>query len=365
MKVDVHSKIKSVYKFIFSHDWALSILLTVILVLVSIIEVNIAHPFLALNSDPVSRYLQDNNLLSQFANWDGVRYIQIASRGYYDSFVTGFFPLYPILIALLQKIIGSYIISGLIISWLALSGAIFYYLKIIKLYFKTTNLGALKACLVFVLFPSAIYLVCVYTESLYAFLALGAIYSALNKKYLRAGIFTGFAAATHITAPFLVILIGLMLLEEKIKLRKVILSMIIGSLGLLAYMDYLWKNFKNPLEFLEAQKIHGWLHQTLFQRIGQVNLIEWAFVIVILWTIIYWWKRKKSFAVYSYLYLTIPLVGGQFGGFPRYCLMIFPIQFMIFDYFRKKPELLRIILAFFFLIWSWILILFTSGYVVS
>jgi hypothetical protein len=89
--------------------------------------------------------------------------------------------------------------------------------------------------------------------------------------------------------------------------------------------------------------------------------------LAILWTTIYWWKRRKSFAVYSGLYLLIPLVGGQFGGYPRYTLMVFPLQFMLFDYFRDKKFALMpsVVLIFFAIGWAYILLQFAAGYVVS
>jgi len=245
-------------------------------------------------------------------------------------------------------------------------GAIFYYLKVIKLLFKVDdNLEALRACLIFLLFPAAFYLMAVYTESLFAFLSLGAIYYALKKRYLVAGLLTALATLTHINGAFLVILVVLILLEEKERVRNIVISFVVGCLGLIAYMAYLWAKYRNPFEFIAAQHDHGWLRHSILGSLGDFSAVDYILVIVIIMSIIYWWKRRRSFAIYSFFYLLIPIIGGQFGGYPRYSLMAFPVQFMLYDYLKDKKFAYQLILILFSIGWTYFMIEFAAGYIVG
>lgn len=360
-------RVKKIYKFIVTRELLLAIVVTLAIVIIgSVISIE-NNKIVQLNPVSVSRYTSEpNNKLSFLANWDGVDYINIAKNGYSSSRLTNFFPLYPMIIRLVNKIISSPLITGLIISWVFMVGAIYYYLKVIKLFFEVDdNLEALRATLLFVLFPSALYLMAVYTESLFAFLALGAIYYALKKKYLATALLSALATVTHTNGVFLLILVTLILIEEKEKLKNVLVTLIIGSLGLVGYMVYLWVHFKNPFDFIAAQHDHGWLRHSLLSRLGSLSTLDIILGVTIIITIIYWWKRRKSFAIYSLLYLLIPLVGGQFGGFPRYTLMIFPIQFMLYDYFRSKKLGYQLLLIVFSVGWTYLLLQFAAGYIVN
>jgi Gpi18-like mannosyltransferase len=245
-------------------------------------------------------------------------------------------------------------------------GAIFYYLKVIKLLFKVDdNLEALRACLIFLLFPAAIYLMAVYTESLFAFLSLGAIYYALRKRYLLAGVLTALATLTHINGGFLVILVALILLEEKERIANVVISFVVGCLGIIGYMAYLWVKYHNPFEFIAAQHDHGWLRHSLLSQLGNFSAVDYILAIAIIISIIYWWNRRRSFSIYSIFYLLIPIVGGQFGGYPRYTLMAFPVQFMLYDYLKDKRFIYQLMLILFSIGWTYFMVEFAAGYIVG
>ena len=360
-------KYRNNFKELIINEAVLALLISLGIILFGITIALLTSKYMLVNSADHARYLlEPNNKLSGFANWDGVRYLFIAQHGYNESFVTGFFPFYPILVSFLTKITDSYFFSAILISWTSLFGAIYFYIKIVKKLFTQVKFTeSVRAVLYFLLFPSAIYLLFVYTESLFALLALSAIYFALDKKYIKSSVLTAIATATHIRGAFLVILIGSILFESKVKIWKIILSMAIGSIGLIAYMGYLYRHFGNPIEFLKAQEVHGWLHQSIFSQLWAINTVEWFMILGLILSIIYWWNKKKSFSLYSFLFLLIPLIGGQFGGFPRYALMAFPIQLMIFEYTRNKKVLSWFLIGAFAFLWAWFLILFTAGYVVS
>jgi hypothetical protein len=317
------------------------------------------------NPAQTAHYLSElHNPLSFTANWDGPNYLRIAKFGYSSTGDTNFFPLYPLLIHIVNYIIGSPLISGLLISWASFIGAIYYYLKISKLLFDIKdNLESLRSAAFFMLFPSAVFMFVVYSEGLFAFLALGAIYHALKRKYLLSGLFLMFSTATHITGLFVMVLVAGILLEEKVELRRIVLNLIISSLGIVAYMFYLLEKFHQPIAFLTSQKSHGWLKSGPTNLITSAEFLNVVFVVLLLISAAYWYKRRVSFSIYSLLFILIPLIGRQYGGFNRYVLMAFPLPLMFYEFLRNKKSAYAYGLVLTTIIWTYFVLQYMGGYV--
>jgi len=310
--------------------------------------------------------LEPNNPLSFLSNWDGPNYLKIVNSGYSSVKLTNFFPLYPLVVYLVKQIIGfSTLDSGLMVSWISFIGAVYFYLKVIEEIFKTKLVeDKIKAISYFILFPTGVFLIATYTEPLFAFFMFSSLYLALRKRYLLSGLMTLFATATHITGVFLVVLLFLVLLEQKVSVIKSLVASFIGSLGIIGYMLYLEIKYHNPLEFIKTQhQIHGWLSYNLNSFIHTSDLFNYIFIVLLVISMKYWWIRRKSFAVFSFLFILIPIIGGQFGGFNRYVLMAFPVQFMLFDYFSKKSKFYPYVLALLGICWTYFLLEYAGGYI--
>lgn len=359
------SKWTSAYNYLLTKDILLSILVAVAIITFGFFWGWENNKIIPVSTNGSAHYTQEpSNPLSYMANWDGPDYIQIATRGYTHVNQANFFPLYPLAIRGVNYFISSPLYSALLISWVSLVGAVFFYLKIIKRIFSTKdNLESLKAVLLFILFPTGVFLLAPYTESLLAFLSLGAIYYALEKKYILSGLLAMLATATHIDGVFIVLLISLILIEQKEKIIKVAATSIIGMLGLIAYSLFLLKYFNQPLAFISAQKSHGWLEHGYSNFLPSIDLFNVIFMVLLFVSVIYWWKRRKSFSVYSLLFLCIPIIGGQFGGFNRYVLMAFPIQFMIFEQSRNRKLLYPTVVTIFSVCWTYFLFQYAGGYI--
>lgn len=307
---------------------------------------------------------EPNNPLRFLSNWDGPNYIQISQHGYTSTNQTNFFPLYPMIIHLVHAVVDSPLTSAIIVSWASCIGAVYYYLKVIKFLFHIeNNVEALKGVLLFILFPSGVFLLATYTESLFAFLALGALYYALKKMYLPAAFFTFLATLTHFNGIFLLVLIVMVLYEQKETVRHIVITAGIGSLGLLCYMDYLFVKYQNPFAFVSAQRAHGWLQHNYSTLLSELDIVNLLLIVLILIAAYYWWSRRKSFSVYALLYLCIPIFGGQIGGFDRYALMAFPIQFMLFDRYRDRLLSYAMILSVSTILWTHYVFLYSGGYI--
>ena len=317
------------------------------------------------NPDPRAHYLlEPSNPLSFLSNWDGPNYINIAKSSYLNSSQTIFLPLYPILIHFLAKIINSYLDSALIISWISLVLAIYFYIKIIKdIFNKKDNFSIQNYLLFFIFFPTAVFLVATYTESLFAFLALAAIYFALKKKYLFSLLSSFFLAITNIDAALIIFLVFLIMIENRSSIKKIIGYLILSISSIVSYLIYLDHKFNSPLSFLSSQKTQGWLNHNYFELISGLNPFSLLFVILLILSAKYWWTRRKSFSIYSLSFLLIPILGNQFGGFNRYVLMAFPMQFMIYDFLKNKPKLYTFSLVLTTICWSYFVFQYTAGYV--
>ncbi|MFI5240740.1 MAG: mannosyltransferase family protein, partial [Candidatus Saccharimonadia bacterium] len=219
-------------------DIRLAIVITLILVFVGVFLGHGFYNTVASAPSPGFHYLlEPHNPLSYLASWDGADYIQIALTGYQNLFWVNWFPLYPITIHVLNFIIPSPLVSALVIAWTSLVGAIYFYLKIARKLFNLKDVTEpLRALLFFVLFPTSVFLIAPFAESLFAFLALGAIYFALSKRYYLASLFALLSSATHITGVIVAIFVALIMLEEELEWYKVVLSLAVSSLGLLSYM---------------------------------------------------------------------------------------------------------------------------------
>jgi Gpi18-like mannosyltransferase len=347
------------------HELLLALALVVPLIIGSVFLGHENNKVIPVSASSIAHYNQEpSNWLSFMADWDSPNYLYIATNGYSDASLTNFFPLYPLTIHLVTELTISPLDSALAISWISLVGATYFYIKIVKKLFNVTNnLEAIRGVVFFLIFPSAVFLLAAYTESLFALFALAAIYFALRKRYLLAASGGLLATATHITGVFVVVLVAMMLWEEKQRLRKIAISVLVGSLGLVSYMVYLFARFRNPFEFITAQQAHGWLEQSKHSPdlgIGWLNVI---FIVLIVLSVIYWWNRRRSLSIYSLLFLAIPVIGGQFGGFNRYLLMAFPVQLMLYGKIKDSTLAYPICIGLSAVLWAYFLFQYTGGYV--
>ncbi len=307
-----------------------------------------------------------SNPLTVFTHWDGNDYIKIAQHGYKSLLDAGFFPFYPLVIRTFYYIFRSYLFSALFISWASLVGAIYFYIKIIRhlgLVAKRTNIPL--AVVPFVLFPTAVFMMVTYTEGLFALFALASIYFAFKKRYVWVGLFILLAFLTHITGAFLIVLDGLILLEEKVPFKKIVLSTAIGSLGLLTFMGYSYVRFHNALEFLKSQThIHGWLKANYLNLLLSTSYLNAFFAVLLVISAIYFWNKRRSFSIYSLLFLLIPLVGAKWGGFNRYVIMAFPIPIMVYQYFKDKQAYVWVVMLT-AIFWTYTLLQYAAGFISS
>lgn len=360
------NKLNKLKKLIEKYDWLLAIVVSLAVIAIGFfigwynnkIIPSYGNPhFLTISSNP----------LKILSNWDGPDYLYIAQHGYVLAKNTGFFPLYPILIRAFHYVFRSYLWSGLIVSWTFMVGAIYYYLQIAKeIKIVNTKLDSFKALVVFIFMPTGVFLFAAYGMSLVCMLGFASVYFSLKKKWYFSAILLALAAAAHPLGVLFIILDALILLSKKVSLSKIVGTIIGGCLGLIGYMIYLYFAFNNALSFVkEQQNVHGWMAGHYLTLITSTNFFNALFFVLVVLSVIYFIKKNPSFSLFSVLFLLIPIIGGQWGGFNRYVLIDFTIPLMIYDYLKNKAYLYTSTVILLVVFWTYTLLQYTGGYIGS
>jgi Gpi18-like mannosyltransferase len=315
---------------------------------------------------PGYRY-SSHDPLNFLSDWDGPYYLHIAKYGYTNLLSAGFYPLYPLLVRVFYYVLRSYLLSALFVSWVSLVGAVYFYLKIVRqLGMVDSEANRFMSILPFVLFPTGVFLVATYTESLFAALALGSIYFSLKRHFIPAGIFLLLANLTHVTGILLITLDILILCEERTPIWKSAAVLLKGAVGAFAFMAFLYVRYHNALAFYESQtQVHEWLGKGYRHLLSSMSGLNALFVVLLVVSAVYFWRRRKSFSVYALLFLLIPILGTQWGGFDRYVLMAFPIPLMMYESLRRKPQAYYAVVVLSAMLWTYTLVQYTAGYIGS
>src|SRR5438876_2917439 len=131
-----------------------------------------------------------------WARWDSVFFVRIAQHGY-DKASAAFGPLYPGLVSALGHVFfGHYVLAGIVVSLAAAFGSFVLLHRIAEERLGAD--GAWRALLYLAVFPMALFLQAVYSESLYLLLALAAFAFAERGRFAAAGVTTGLAVLTRI-----------------------------------------------------------------------------------------------------------------------------------------------------------------------
>lgn len=307
-----------------------------------------------------------------WGGFDGIHYLTIAESGYVADFTQAFFPLFPWLIGLVGKYLSlNSLYSGLLVGNLSLLTAVCLFWRLLRIDFKSGQSRLIILSLL--LFPTAFFLGAVYGEAFFLCLVFGSFLAARRKKWLLAGVLGAMAAATRLVGIFLLPALAVeywLQLKESGRLVKPgkssmvvpLLSILMVSLGLIAYMVYLNQHFNDPLKFIHSQPAFGasrsdkivllyqvfWRYvkmsvtvnffSVLYYRVMLELFSAAAFLILGLMS---FKKTRLSYAVFGFLSFLAPTLTGTFSSMPRYILVIFPVFIMIGGWLNGKNHLVR------------------------
>jgi 4-amino-4-deoxy-L-arabinose transferase-like glycosyltransferase len=321
-----------------------------------------------------------------WARWDSVWFLRIAEHGYdaATGAASAFYPLYPATVAVLGRaLFGHYVLAGILVSLAAALGA---FLLLYRLAEERLGAdGARRTVLYLAVFPFALFLQAVYSESLYLLLTLAAFALAERRHFLTAGAVTGLALLTRPTGFALLPALALLAWHERDRLRA-LLSLAVAPLLFAAYPLYLWQAEGDPWAFLHAQRIWnrhlspagplggiwdglraGWagveqlasgshthVYWTAVQntdpiRAATINLENLAFLVLfVVLTALAWRRFGAPYGLFAAISLAIPLsVPSErwpLLSIPRFGLTIFPL-FLVLASLGGRPRAHTAILA--------------------
>jgi len=308
--------------------------------------------------------------------WDCAWYVKLSQTGY-DPFPVptminagnwAFFPLYPILVAIVRTLTGLETIvaaTGLSILLCIASARVAWPL-----------LGKdLRAYTLFSAFllagPFSIWLTTFYTEVLFLFLTLCVFAALRNRQFLLAGLLAALLSATRIVGVFIVFAILIEIWQAHranggswrdfvpavLKRPEQLLALFIAPLGLFAYMAYLHFHIGDALAFSHVQRawsrpsgnpvVFVWNALTSFprqgwaptpsQQLGVAVLVGYALSIVLLV------RKRYGMAVYSLICLTLPLFAGM-ASVLRFTAALAPMPLMLTELLASRRWLFAVAL---------------------
>lgn len=332
----------------------------------------------------------DFSFIKAWSNFDGVHYINIASKGYVNE--GRFFPLLPLIIYILS--LGNLylpltFVVALLIPNIIFLAALYMFYKLLKLdYDEKTSLSVIK---MMIIYPLSFFFVAVYTEGLFLLLTVSSFYFMRKKMWLYASLTAMLLAATRFVGIFIIPALVLEYLifskpKNLLNYSKIIIYGAISSAGLLAYSIFNYLKWNDFLYHFNAHSELGNGRSTSGLIIPPQGIYRYLKILITMpYTYFEWWiallelssflfgalflfiawrkKVRPSYLIFASLAFLLPSFSGTFSGLPRYVIVAFPIFIALAliknKYFKVVYFSLSAILLFL------LLMFFTKGYFIA
>ncbi len=285
--------------------------------------------------------------LDVWARWDSDWYIQIAQHGYvWPSARPAFFPLYPLLVGGIGRLLGGhYVLAGVLVSLVAggLAFVLFFRLAELKLGAST----ALRATFFLAIFPTTLFFGAVYSESLFLLLSVASFLLAERAQFRWAGVVAGLAALTRPVGLALVPALAVLAWRSP-KRRRALTGIAIVPALFSLYPLVLWIWLGHPLAFLTAQSGIWRRHLSAYGPLGgfvegfrqhAVKDVAVAAVLVFLAGVA-WRKLGAAYGTYAFASLLLPLMWPSdthaLWSIARFGVVLFPLVFALAALTRNR-----------------------------
>ncbi|HUY11292.1 MAG TPA: mannosyltransferase family protein [Candidatus Dormibacteraeota bacterium] len=214
--------------------------------------------------------------LAAFGNWDGAWYGSIVAHGYQYAadgakYNVAFFPLFPLLSALLVRIGIGWPLAGVIVNNLAFLPAILLLASLVRA--ATDDRAARWVAVVACVAPPSLFGSVAYSEGLFMLFSVLALWYVRRERYVYAGIAAAFAAMTRPFGIALALAVIVAALVERRSVREILASSI-GLLGVAAFPLFCWLRFGDAIAFVHSA--NAWRHVSGFDPAGWLALARGA-----------------------------------------------------------------------------------------
>jgi hypothetical protein len=326
------------------------------------------HPIVSLKGVKILKRL-DHTLARGDSGW----YNGIAQKGYerrpFESTQQHnwvFFPLFPMLMGLVGRLVGYYLIPGALLS------ASFFFVALILLHKLVLTSGfeppvADRAVFYTAVFPASYFSSLPMTEGLYLMLTLASFLAAARGRWWAAGVFGAFTSATRLSGVLLAPALTLYYLQRTRRSEAGVQTLWLGviPLGLVSFMVFLWSITGNPFACIDAVKGWGrtgaapWM--TLYEYLltpraiidpWNFRTLHFASAILALGVAAFWaWRRHWAFAFFTLFAVLLPLSSGTLHSTARYMSVVFPI-FIALAILAIRPRLDQTIRVIFLVLFT-------------
>lgn len=331
-----------------------------------------------------------NYFLEGWARWDAGWFQGIAEEGYNNIAKnlegqkdTAFFPVYPLLIRALNKIIPNIYLCGILISNAAFFAALIILYKIINIHYDEKT--AKHSLILFSVYPFSLFFRAMYSESIFLLFVVAAFYMGEKKRWLPASLFAAAASATRIVGFLTIAGLIVLYLEQcgfdRKKIKPDIFWTLLGTAGLGGYMFFLGIKFGDPLIFVKNQRLPGWNSGTPIETIEEsisvllsakllteqfYPLLKLFYILLFLICLglcaVSWKKLKPTYFTWALLMILMASFGWRSMG--RYTSLLFPL-FISFALMLKKEIWFKTVVYLSIILLTFFTLLFTHAYWVA
>jgi hypothetical protein len=300
--------------------------------------------------------------LSMWVVWDAGHYLRLAKVGYRPRGLRGddplfivFFPGYPAAVHIAALALRNVVLSGLFVSFVASVGAGWLLYRLVLL--DADHDEAWRAVVLMFTFPTALFLAAPYSEALFLFAVLAAVYAARTNRFMRTGLAGALATATRLAGVALVPALAVEAFMHTTRWSQRVRRLTMISLALAGLATYLVINqvvHHDPFWFLSVQRSHWYQHavppwEPIITAVGKLiegqgdsaytlifasRLAAFAFAVPML--VVATRRLRLADAVYGWAALLIVASASWLISLPRYLLPIYPIYLVEAKLTRSK-----------------------------
>lgn len=362
------------------------VLLFYIAWVIAIVLVAIVAYYKINNSMPINSQMHVSNFWNIWNRYDIGWLLEIAQHGYKQLIATAFFPLWPLLLFVTYKIFPfvSILIIAHILATIAFGLAIVIFYKLLRMDFGGTI--AKQSAILLIVFPTAFFIICGYSEAIFLLWALLTIYWAKKDQWLLANIAAMLCCVSRLVG--ILIFIPLIIeyyIQYKKSIKWNILYLLIAPVGLIGYCLYTYYLFGDFFAFVHAEQewsrsiISYYLFKEIWHDIkgifigfrpeengefaaATMRLISYLLPLVS--TIYLLIKKYYVYGIYLLISFLVPIATGVSTSYFRFLAVMFPM-FIVLGIWSKNKFVYYLLFAISVTFQVLFIIMFVNGYWVA